>query len=106
MWPPTHDRLFKLFKSYLEEKAFLMKEVNGVLDIGCGSGILSFIALNYLSKKEKVHCLDVNIEAIKTVQMNKNILGVQDRVNEFKADINMLASYDDPQFESFANKQK
>jgi len=83
-----------------------MKEVKGVLDVCCGSGVLSFIALNYLSKTEKVHCLDLNLEAVKTVQMNKNILNLQDRINEFKADINMLASFDDQQFEYFAKSHQ
>lgn len=106
VWPPTHDRLFKLFKSFIDEKAFFMKEVKGVLEVGCGSGVLSFIALQLLNKKEKVHCFDLNLEAVKTVQMNKNILDLQDRVNEFKADVNMLATFDDSQFEYFAKSHQ
>ena len=106
VWPPTHDRLFKLFKSFVDEKAFFMKEVKGVLEVGCGSGVLTFIALQQLNKKEKVHCFDLSLEAVKTVQMNKNILDLQDRVNEFKADVNMLASFDDAQFEYFAQKHQ
>lgn len=106
VWPPTHERLYNFFKSYLEDKAHFFKELEGILEIGCGTGALSMILSKYTKKKETIHTLDVNPEAVKTVDMNKNILGIQDRITSVQADIKTLASMSDSQLSTFFENHK
>ena len=68
---PTSSRYlnsyFNIVKS-LEHKSY------NVLDLGCGSGILSFLfAKNH--KKSKIVAIDKNLNAVKTTNINAARLG-------------------------------
>jgi SAM-dependent methyltransferase len=52
-----------------------------VIDVGCGSGVLSFVAARLGA--EKVYGVDLSPEAVETAVRNAEQLGVQDRV-EFR----------------------
>jgi SAM-dependent methyltransferase len=52
-----------------------------VIDVGCGSGVLSFVAARLGA--EKVYGVDLSPEAVETANRNAKQLGVQDRV-EFR----------------------
>jgi len=59
------------------------------------------ILSKYVKKQETVYGIDVNPEAIKTVEMNKNILGLQDKVKACVGDIKTLADMSDADLDSY-----
>lgn len=60
----------------------------------------------YVKKNEVIHAIDINEEAVKSVDINKNILGLQDKIRSFKADINRLASMKDEEVDAFLSFHK
>ena len=87
VWPPTQERLYNLFNSYLQERVHMIRELEGVLDIGAGSGILSILLQKFIGKHKKVFAVDANEEAIKTIDMNKNIIGIESVIEARKLDL-------------------
>jgi tRNA A58 N-methylase Trm61 len=84
--------VYNLFDSYLADKAHVIKQLSGVVDVGAGSGILSAILAKYVNKKEKIYAVDINRDAVETINMNKNILGLQDKIFSQTADIVSLSN--------------
>lgn len=95
VWPPTFDRIYSLYRAYLDERSHFLKEVSGVLDVGTGSGVLAYILHKYLDKEQVIHAIDINPEAIKTVAMNSNILNLQHKINPVLLDFAELADLSD-----------
>mgnify|MGYP000101841677 CR=1 FL=1 len=106
VWPPTQDKLYSFFKAYLQERAHFIKEQKGVLDIGTGTGILSFILQKFLDKDEVIHAVDLNDEAIKTASMNRSILNCEQNIKTHNFDIRMMSKFSDSQLDLFLKKEK
>lgn len=64
------------------------------------------ILSKYTKKQESLHAIDINPEAIKTVDMNKNILGLQDRVKAHLGDIKELAEMPDDKLSAYLSFHK
>ena len=84
--PPTvfHPSLFRssrLFASYLNGIDFTGKSV---LDVGCGSGILSLIAA---SKGAKVTAVDINPESVRITSENAIANNLRDKIVSLKSDL-------------------
>lgn len=95
VWPPTYERIYALFKSYLTERAHFIKECETVLDVGTGSGILPIILSQFTKSSTKIHAIDINEEALKSVDINKHIFNIGERVNTAKIDICELSNQTD-----------
>lgn len=106
VWPPTFDRIYSLYKSYLEERSHFLKEVNGILEVGTGSGVLSYILSKYVDKEQKIHALDINSDAMNTVTMNSNILNLQDKILPVEMDFTALADLSEKDCDKVLNKHK
>ena len=67
MWLPTSEK-------YLHHFQFIINSINGgrdmsFLDLGCGSGVLSFLLSKHF-KKSRVCAVDNNPDAVKTTNLN------------------------------------
>lgn len=61
VWLPTSDTYLKLLQQYLSQSS--LTNPSSILDVGCGSGILSYIlSKNY--KNAKIYAVDNNKHAI------------------------------------------
>lgn len=103
MWPPTYDRVYNLVDAYLADRSHVIRQLEGILDVGAGSGILSAILAKYVNRKEKIYALDINKEAVESINMNKNILGLQDKIFAQTADIVKLAENFETEVSNFLN---
>lgn len=60
VWLPTNDTYLKLLEKYLAENT---SPRSNILDLGCGSGVLSFI-LGKQYKSAKIWAVDSNNHAV------------------------------------------
>ena len=77
VWMPTTESYLDLFTSFMDG---YNRNVNNLLDIGCGSGVLSFI-IGRKYKKCKITAIDKNDDAIETCLRNYPSL----QIENFKA---------------------
>lgn len=108
VWPPTYERLYDFYRAYLEDRTHLIKELQGVLEIGTGTGVLSAILSKYVGKPEVIHTIEINPEAVKTADMNKSILNLDSKIKNTKGDIRILSEMNDEQLDGWLdfNKQQ
>lgn len=85
--------LLETFKNELESKVFNSNEIKDVLDVGCGSGVIS-IYLSKLLPKAKIDASDINAFAISSLIKNNETNNTQ--VNGFVSDMfsNINKKYD------------
>lgn len=77
---PTRQNYLELLGKYLSNKRISANE-DTILDVGCGSGVLSFVLAKQASKNSKIIGLDINPQAVKTANMNATRL----KIENFKA---------------------
>jgi ribosomal protein L11 methyltransferase len=75
---PTTQLCLELMELSFEKRSTLNVERSTVIDIGCGSGILSIAALKLGA--EKVLGVDIDIESVKNSRENADINGVGDEL--------------------------
>lgn len=71
------------------------------MDVGCGTGILSFILAGYMQKGKQIHAIDINTDAVRCTDINKNILGLHDKIDQHQIDIKHLAQCDDEKYKRY-----
>ena len=71
-WMPTNQDYLKLFSDYLYSHP--ETKPNAILDLGCGSGILSFICAKVF-KNARITAVDKNEHAVETCEINAASLG-------------------------------
>jgi methylase of polypeptide subunit release factors len=54
-----------------------------MIDLGTGTGILSFLFIDKTKFSGKTYAIDFNEQAVKCCELNKQILNLQDKVNTF-----------------------
>jgi methylase of polypeptide subunit release factors len=74
VWLPTSEK-------YLVDYCNILNSITGkqnynVLDIGCGSGILSFLFAKS-QKKSQIYAIDKNPDAVKTTNLNAARIGMK-----------------------------
>jgi 16S rRNA G966 N2-methylase RsmD len=85
VFSPTRDDYIELFNSYLNENYKDVKHLNKALDIGCGSGVLSFIMAQF--GINKVIALDKDKNAVISCKTNAEALGFHNKITAFQYDI-------------------
>jgi len=80
VWLPTRQNYLELLDKYLANKGISSSE-DSIMDVGCGSGILSFLLAKRVSKNCKLVGIDVNPQAVMTANMNAARL----KIDNFKA---------------------
>jgi len=79
VWSPTSQNYLSLLEDYLEEKRNMIKSRKNILDIGCGTGVLSFMTVQKVGSKD-VFAIDVNPKAVECTQLNTQLLDMTDSV--------------------------
>lgn len=77
-----------------------------MLEIGSGTGVLSAILSKFVSKSEIIHALDINPEAVKTVEMNSHILNLHEKITAHELDIVALAEADEATLDKILDRHK
>ncbi|KAL4472607.1 hypothetical protein ABPG74_018556 [Tetrahymena malaccensis] len=86
VWPPTQQHYLKLLYQYLQDSKNYLRGVEKVCDLGCGSGILSFIIAE-AAPDVKITCLDKYEAAVRCTGMNAAILSLSARIRNEIFDI-------------------
>ena len=83
VFPPTQQKYIDMFDKYLKRilSKYTPKSRLPTLDIGCGTGILGFILKKNGLGGEKVYSIDNNSFAIKSTDLNSQILGMAGHFN-------------------------
>jgi len=84
---PTRQDYINLFDSYLKENIHELKRTTrNSIDLGCGTGILSFLLCNY--GLDRIFSIDNNPRAIEATKMNSQSLGYHENIKELLFDLN------------------
>lgn len=83
---PTREDYLELLDSYLKDNTnnYISKDAKA-LDIGCGSGVLSFVLAN--NGYRNIHSIDNNESCILSTKNNAETLGFYDSIKSLKLDI-------------------
>lgn len=90
VWPPTQQNLYSLFNEYILEKGHIFKTSENMLDMGCGTGILSIIFNKNLEFKNKTYAFDINKNAVKSTNVNRQIFEIYEKFHTQCFDLNYL----------------
>jgi methylase of polypeptide subunit release factors len=83
VWMPTSERYFQDYLKILNQME--RKDRGNMLDLGCGSGILSFLFAKH-NKKWAISALDNNPAAISTTNINASKLNLSN-IHAFEFDL-------------------
>lgn len=86
VWSPTSQNYLTLLNNYLEEKVNMVKSRRNILDIGCGTGVLSFMVVQKVGSKD-CYAIDANPKAVECTSLNRQILDMTDSIKVGKLDI-------------------
>jgi hypothetical protein len=83
---PTRQDYINIFDSYLKENINeIKKTTKNCIDLGCGTGILSFLLCNY--GLNRVFAVDNNPKAIEATKINSQSLGYHENIKEVLFDL-------------------
>lgn len=83
---PTRQDYINLFDSYLKENINeIKKTTKNCIDLGCGTGILSFLLCNY--GVNRIFAVDNNPKAIEATKINSQSLGYHENIKEVLFDL-------------------
>lgn len=83
---PTRQDYINLFDAYLKENIHeIKKNTKNCIDLGCGTGILSFLLCNY--GLARIFSLDNNPKAIEATKLNSQSLGYHENIKELLFDL-------------------
>ena len=83
---PTRQDYINLFDSYLKENINeIKKTTKNCIDLGCGTGILSFLLCNY--GLDRIFAIDKNSKAIEATKLNSQSLGYHENIKELLFDL-------------------
>ena len=83
---PTRQDYIGLFESYIKDNIHEMKKTTkNCIDLGCGTGILSFIMCNY--GLNRIFAVDINEKAIEATKLNSQSLGYHENIKEVLLDL-------------------
>lgn len=83
---PTRQDYINLFDTYLKDNINeLKKSTKNCIDLGCGTGILSFLLCNY--GMSRVFAIDNNPKAIEATKLNSQSLGYHENIKELLFDL-------------------
>ena len=83
---PTRQDYINIFDSYLKENINeIKKTAKNCIDLGCGTGILSFLLCNY--GLNRVFAVDNNPKAIEATKINSQSLGYHENIKEVLFDL-------------------
>lgn len=78
VWTPTKQGFLDLLADYIDKNLKKFQQMKNVIDLGCGTGILSFILL-LRGGVSKTYAIDRNPIAVRNSRMNAEILEVGDK---------------------------
>jgi methylase of polypeptide subunit release factors len=85
---PASQKIYTLFRSALEALRPSMPQNISLLDMGCGSGVLTFIAAYVLRDRLKtIHATDILQEALASCKFNMDELNVENVINPTKINV-------------------
>jgi ribosomal protein L11 methylase PrmA len=73
IWLPTRQNYLELFDKYLTTTG-ITSQADTAIDVGCGSGVLSFILAKKMKKSSKIVGIDINENAVLTANINASRL--------------------------------
>jgi methylase of polypeptide subunit release factors len=79
VWSPTSQHYLRLLDNYIDEKRAAIKNKRNILDIGCGTGVLSFMLASNGQAKH-VFALDKNPAAVECTRINAQLLDLAGNV--------------------------
>lgn len=83
---PTRQDYINLFDNYLRDNINeIEKTTKNCIDLGCGTGILSFLLSNYGLRR--VFAIDNNVKAIQATKMNAQSLGYHENIKDVLFDL-------------------
>lgn len=83
---PTRQDYINLFDAYLKENINeIKKSTKNCIDLGCGTGILSFLLCNY--GLNRIFAVDNNPKAIEATKLNSQSLGYHENIKEVLFDL-------------------
>jgi len=86
VWPPTNQHYLTLLNDYLEENKDIIKAKKPILEIGSGTGVLSFMLVHKCGCKD-IYAIDSNIKAVECTRYNAQILDVAGAIKAFPMDL-------------------
>ena len=81
VWPPTSQQYLSLFGEYVEKNKKFLRSLKTTLDIGCGTGVLSFVLHRKCGGISDIFALDSNKQAVECTKINAQILNLQESLN-------------------------
>jgi len=86
VWSPTSQTYLSLLENYLEEKRNMVKSRKNVLDLGCGTGVLSYMFVQKTGLKD-VYAVDKNKRAVECTLLNTQLLDMTDSIKVGNLDV-------------------
>ena len=86
VWSPTSQTYLTLLENYLEEKRNMIRSRKNVLEIGCGTGVLSFMTVQKTGLKD-IYAVDVNKKAVECTRLNTQLLDMIDSIKAGVLDV-------------------
>ena len=86
VWSPTSQHYLSVLEKYIEENRNSLKHKKNILDVGCGTGILSFL-LSVKCELKSIYGIDLNPKAIECTRLNSQLLDLQSNIKAEKMDI-------------------
>ena len=78
VWSPTKQGYLDLLNEYIDKNIKKFQQMKTVIDLGCGTGILSFILL-LRGEVKKVYGIDKSLTAVRNSRLNAEILEIGDK---------------------------